>query len=164
MKIIEFRGIKYPFFQSEGNAAQFAIPFAKHICHGRGLDIGCCKPAWSFPGSITIDIDFDDEYDAYNLPEDIYDYIFSSHCLEHLPNWVEALDYWTSKIAPGGHLFLYLPHPSQEYWLPFHNRKHIHSFDPAVIEKYLIHSGRYMNIFVTGADFNNSFIATAEKR
>jgi SAM-dependent methyltransferase len=164
MKVIDFKGNKYPFFQSTGNAAQFAIPFAKHICTGRGLDIGCMKKEWAFPGAIPIDIDFEDEWDAYNLPEDIYDYIFSSHCLEHLPNWVEALDYWTSRIVPGGHLFLYLPHPSQLYWAPFHNHKHYHSFEPELIESYLKSSGRYWNIFVSGADANNSFTAFAEKR
>lgn len=164
MQVIEFKGHKYPHFQSLGHASQFAIPFAKHICKGRGLDIGCMKPEWAFPGSIPIDIDFDDPYDAYNLPEGIYDYVFSSHCLEHLPNWVDALDYWTEHIVPGGHLFLYLPDRSQRYWLPFHNRKHYHAFDGDIIKSYLENSGRYRNIFVSGVDANHSFTAFAEKK
>ena len=35
IETIEFRGEEYPSFQTEGNASQFAIPFAKHVCHGR---------------------------------------------------------------------------------------------------------------------------------
>ena len=93
MDTIKFNNEIYPAFQSEGNAAQFAIPFAKHICYGNGYDIGCMKKEWSFPESIPIDIDFDDEWDAYNLPAGNVDYIFSSHCLEHLPNWVDAMNY-----------------------------------------------------------------------
>ena len=43
-------GNHYPLFQAQGNASQFAIPFAKHLCKGEGLDIGCMKKEWSFPG------------------------------------------------------------------------------------------------------------------
>ena len=66
---IKFKNKVYPKFQSEGNASQFAIPFAKHVCKGDGYDIGCMKEEWAFPGSTPIDIDFDDEWDALNLPE-----------------------------------------------------------------------------------------------
>ena len=40
MQIIEFKGEKYPGFQAYGNAAQFAIPYAKYFCNGIGYDIG----------------------------------------------------------------------------------------------------------------------------
>ncbi len=45
------------------------VKFAKDcgIPVGEGYDIGCMKPEWAFPGSIPIDIDFDDEYHATNL-------------------------------------------------------------------------------------------------
>ena len=62
MQIIEFKGEKYPGFQAFGNAAQFAIPYAKHFCRGRGYDIGCSKVEWSFPGSIVIDLDKGEPY------------------------------------------------------------------------------------------------------
>ena len=55
MQIIEYKGDKYPHFQSIGNASQFAIPYAKYICTGKGYDIGCMKKEWSFPGSTPID-------------------------------------------------------------------------------------------------------------
>jgi len=160
-----FNDIHYPWFQAQGNASQFAIPFAKHLCRGKGYDIGCNRLEWAYPGSIPIDLAFDDEWDAYNLPKGQVDYIFSSHCLEHLPNWVTALDYWLLKIKSGGVLFLYLPHYSQEYWRPWNNRKHIHSLYPEAIREYLLSTNLVNSekLFVMGPDLNNSFYVAAEK-
>jgi len=66
MNKIKFKNKEYPILQSLGNASQFAIPYAKHFCIGKGYDIGCNRLDWSFPGSIPIDISFDDNYDALN--------------------------------------------------------------------------------------------------
>ena len=65
---IEYKGDKYPSFQTIGNASQFAIPFAKHFCKGFGYDIGCMKKEWSFPGSYPIDLSFYDEWHSNKLP------------------------------------------------------------------------------------------------
>jgi SAM-dependent methyltransferase len=164
MNTINFNGKIYPEFQSKGFASQFAFPFAKHFCVGKGYDIGCNRIEWSFPDSIPIDPVLN-EYDAYNLPDGEVDYIFSSHCLEHLPHWVNALDYWISKLKNGGVLFLYLPHYDQEYWRPWNNRKHVHSFVPSIIKDYLIENN-FINknsIFVSERDLNHSFMVVAEK-
>lgn len=164
MELIEYKGKKYPKFQQEGYAAQFIFPFASKFCKGSGFDIGCSRKQWSYPGSIPIDVEFEDEYDAYKLPDHVEpDYIFSSHCLEHLPNWVDALDYWIGKIKVGGVLFLYLPDYSQEYWRPWNNKKHIHSFEPHVIRDFL-EDRNMKNILVSGIDLNNSFCIVCEKQ
>lgn len=163
IETIEFNGQTYPKFQSTGFAAQYAFPFAKQVCKGEGFDIGCNRLEWSLPGSIMIDPEVTPGFDAYNLPPITVDYIFSSHCAEHLKNWVEAFDYWTTKIRSGGTLFLYLPHPSQEYWLPWNNRKHIHVFDPEILRKYFIATEKYKNIFISGVDLYNAFSIMAEK-
>jgi len=164
MNTINFNGKPYPEFQSKGFASQFAFPFAKHFCIGTGYDIGCNRIEWSFPNSIPIDPVLN-EYDAYNLPDKEVDYIFSSHCLEHLPNWVDALDYWISKLKSGGVLFLYLPHYDQEYWRPWNNRKHVHCFTPNIIKDYLVQNKlvHTNSIFVSERDLNHSFMAVAEK-
>jgi SAM-dependent methyltransferase len=162
MKTISYKDKLYPAIQAEGNAAQYAIPFAKKFCEGVGYDIGCNRLEWAFPGAQAIDLQFDDEWDAYNLPDNKVDYIFSSHCLEHLPDWVGALDYWTSKLKNGGVLFLYLPHYSQEYWRPWNNRKHIHSFVPETIVDYMNDSG-YRFVFNSEKDLLNSFMVVGQK-
>ena len=162
MEFIEFNSKKYPKFQAQGNAAQFAIPYALHFCKGRGYDIGCCKKEWSFPGSISIDKTFNNGYDAYNLPELEVDYIYSSHCLEHLESWIDAIRYWTTKLKRNGILFLYLPDYSQEYWRPWNNIKHKHVLNKKIIIDFLI-SLNFKNLFSSGVDLNNSFIIVAEK-
>jgi hypothetical protein len=167
MKTITFKDKEYPHFQSEGNASQFAIPFAKHFCKGFGYDIGCNRSEWALPGAKPIDILFDDEWDAYNLPEVYVDYIYSSHCLEHLPDWITALNYWTEKLTPANHrcesgiLFLYLPHYAQEYWRPWNNRKHLHVFTPEIIRDYMESKG-YRNIFCSERDLNDSFMIVGQ--
>jgi len=162
MKFIEYQGTLYPAFQAEGFAAQFAIPFAKHFCQGRGYDIGCNRLEWCYPGAVPIDPAIGNTYDAYNLPEQMVDYIFSSHCLEHLPDWMGALEHWSTRLRSGGTLFLYLPHYSQKYWRPWNNRKHMHVLDREFICDFLLDKG-YKNIIGTNADLNNSFIVVAEK-
>lgn len=161
-KIINFNHKQYPSFQALGNAAQFAIPFAKYYCIGTGFDIGCNRVEWSFPGSIPIDPILN-EYSATKLPEIKVDYIFSSHCLEHLPHWVDALDYWIDHIKVGGSLFLYLPHYDQEYWRPWNNRKHVHCFTPNIIDDYLKARSDMKDIFVSQRDLNHAFMAVAQK-
>jgi len=163
IEVINFQEDIYPKFQSEGNASQFCIPFAKHFCSGDGLDIGCMKKEWSFPGSVAIDLNFEDPWDAYNLPNKKYDYIFSSHCLEHLNDWVKALDYWGDHLKNNGVLFLYLPHYNQKYWRPWNNRKHINCFTPEIIVDYM-KDRKYINILNSQMDLNHSFIVVGQKR
>jgi len=162
IETVEFNNKEYPSFQANGNGSQFAIPYALHVCKGEGFDIGCMKKEWSFPGSIPIDLSFDDEYDAMNLPGKEVDYIFSSHCLEHIDDWVDAMDYWYDTIKEGGTLFLYLPDYSQEYWRPWNNKKHRNMFSAQIIEDYMLHKG-YKKVFKTGVDLNNSFMIMGEK-
>jgi predicted SAM-dependent methyltransferase len=163
MEFIEFANKKYPKFQSKGNASQFSIPFAKHFCKGYGYDIGFCEEEWKLPGARGIDITLNDGYDANKLPDNtLVDYIYSSHCLEHVDNWVETLELWLTKLKPNGVLFLYLPDFSQTYWRPWNNRKHKHCFTADIIRGFLEDNGM-KNILVSGVDLNNSFIVVCEK-
>ena len=161
-KIIEYKGEKYLKFQSEGKASQFAVPYALHVCKGVGYDIGCKKKEWAFPGSIPIDLDFDDKWEALNLPQSNVDYIFSSHCLEHIDDWVIVMEYWYEILKTGGTLFLYLPDYSQKYWRPWNNKKHKNIFSPQIMFDCMSHLG-YKNIFCSGIDLNNSFMITGDK-
>ena len=162
IKTIFYKEEAYPSFQADGFAAQFAFPYASIVCRGVGYDIGCMKKEWAFPGSIPIDISFEDGYDAYHLPQDNVDYVFTSHCLEHLDDWVEALNYWTSLLKYSGVLFLYLPHYSQKYWRPWNNRKHKHVFSVETIRDYM-EEHNYTKIFSSEKDLNNSFMIMGEK-
>jgi predicted SAM-dependent methyltransferase len=162
MEFIHFKEHKYPNFQGLGNASQFSIPYAKHYCKGIGYDIGFCKEEWKFPDAIGIDLSLDNGYHADNLPEEQIDYIYSSHCLEHVDNWVNTLELWISKLNTNGILFLYLPDFSQVYWRPWHNKKHKHCFTPEIITGLLKDKGM-TNIICSGIDLNNSFMVVCQK-
>ncbi len=166
IETVTFRGVNYPAFQADGNAARFALPFAKEVLkEGIIFDIGYGREEWKFPGAIGIDKNCKDEdlRDAMNLPLNYADGIFSSHCLEHLNDWVAHLNHWTDCLRSGGVMFLYLPHWNQLYWRPYSNRKHINAFVPDMIKDYFVASGKYKNIFVSELDAYNSFTAFAEK-
>jgi len=45
------------------------------------------------------------------IPDGAYDFVLSSHCLEHLANPIAALREWARVTRDGGHLLLILPDP-----------------------------------------------------
>jgi predicted SAM-dependent methyltransferase len=163
IKTINYKGKEYPEFQSDGHASRFAEPYALSVCTGTGYDIGCKNREWSLPGSIPIDISFLDEWHAQNLPQNNVDYIFSSHCLEHIRDWVAAMEYWHENLKESGVLFLYLPDYSQQYWRPWNNKKHKNIFTSEIIRDFMVDLG-YKNIFKSGIDLNNSFMICGEKK
>ncbi len=160
---IEFKNEVYPDFQAMGFASKFAFPFASEVCKGNGYDIGCNRKEWAFPGAMMIDPAVNG-FTATNLPYLDQDYIFSSHCLEHINNWVDVLDHWHQCIKKEGVLFLYLPDFSQKYWRGWHNRKHFNMFTPEIIKTYFTDQPeKWSNVFCSGVDLNNSFCLMASK-
>ena len=131
--VFEYRGVVYPDYLRRGDAERWIAPLAKHFCRGIGLDVGC--GTWPLTGAHPIDLKRGT--DAMALPEGQWDYVFSSHCLEHLANPIEALEHWLTRLVSGGTLFLYLPHPDMVYWRPQHCRKHLHSWTPAQMAEIL---------------------------
>ncbi len=125
--LYEYDGALYPEYLKHGNAMQFIAPTALQFCKGRGLDIGAGR--WPLPGAEPIERAF--VHNAQMLPEGEFDYIFSSHCLEHLGDPVSALEHWKTRLRPSGVLFLYLPSYDMPYWRPSRCRKHLHSWWPA---------------------------------
>jgi methyltransferase family protein len=135
--LYEYDGSLYPSYLKTGNAKQFIAAVASHFCVGRGVDVGCGK--WPLSGALPIDLA--NGGDAMHLPGGEYDYVFSSHCLEHLPNPVAAIEHWRECLKPGGVLLLYLPHPEMVYWLPQHCRKHLHSWWPIDMGRMVLDLG-----------------------
>ena len=145
--IFAYRGRLYPEYIRDGNACRFILPMAEHFCKGQGLDVGAGR--WPLPGSEPVELI--NGGDAMSLPVGKFDYIFSSHMLEHLPNPVAALEHWKTRLKPGGVLFLYLPHPDMEYWLPQNNHKHLHAWMPEVMEQMVRDLG-YVNVIRSERD------------
>jgi len=108
----------YPNYLQIGYAAKYIAPIAEIYCKGRGLDIrGGSTP---FKNSKNIDPDFfDSKENVYEIFEEnnSQDYIFSSHCMEHLARPFKALREFKKVLKHNGIIFLYLPHPGNELWL-----------------------------------------------
>lgn len=113
----EYRGERYPEYLWGGNAAAHILETAQRYCRGSGIDVGANQ--WPFPGATPVD----DSVGQHALRLDRFDdgsldFVFSSHCLEHIARWQDALRLWIRKLKPGGILFLYLPHASNLLWRP----------------------------------------------
>lgn len=112
-----YKGDLYPGYLNNGNAASLIKDKAEKYCIGKGIDVGASK--WPLPGAIPIQNEqHQNAYKLDNFPDGSLDFVFSSHCLEHLDKWQDALKLWIQKLRINGILFLYLPHKSMRLWNP----------------------------------------------
>ena len=56
------------------------------------------------------DIEQGDAEYLYGVKDSIFDYVYSSHTLEHMVNLTIALRNWWRVLKKGGYLILYVPH------------------------------------------------------
>lgn len=103
---------KYPAFLNEGRALEGIRAKALAYCRGRGLDVGSSE--WPLPGALALPT----ENERHLFDQGPFDFIFSSHCLEHIDDWQSELKLWAKSVRPGGTVFIYVPHPSMEPWRP----------------------------------------------
>jgi SAM-dependent methyltransferase len=91
--------------------------FATRYFRGDGIDIGGgidpLDLGREFFPLIRHLFNYDQEHgDAQllaNVADDTFDFLYSSHCLEHLRDPVEALRNWLRVVKPGGHLVIDVP-------------------------------------------------------
>lgn len=100
-----------------GNASGCFKPFIERRLVGHGCDIGCNQ--WKVKeDAVGIDtVGADIIADAQTLDgvgDETFDYVYSSHCLEHIDDWQRALANWLRVLKPGGLLVLFLPDVKQE--------------------------------------------------
>lgn len=105
-------------------------PQFKQILAGNGLDIGAGADPIS-PTARVFDLQDGDAGRIDEFLSDSYDYVFSSHCLEHMSNPPDALRRWWSLVRPGGHLILIVPEETlyeQGFWPSIFNDDHKATF------------------------------------
>jgi hypothetical protein len=64
-----------------------------------------------YPGK-TGRVIINDATDIHDISDETYDYVFASHCLEHIANPLKAVCEWKRITKPDGYLILILPEKS----------------------------------------------------
>ena len=96
---------------------------------GNGIDIGC-GPTPFHPTAIGFDRMIDPTHNAEGpLPygDGCFDYVHSSHCIEHMVDPSKALGEWWRVLKPFGHMLILAPDfglYEQRQWLSKYNGDH----------------------------------------
>jgi SAM-dependent methyltransferase len=93
------------------------IRFANTYFKGAGIDIGCgddplSKYAQQFPLMTSLkpwDLPDGNAQLMASVQDETYDFVHSSHCLEHLHDPYEAFENWIRICKPGGHIITTIP-------------------------------------------------------
>lgn len=82
--------------------------FFERFCKGEGLDIGCGNDV-VIKGCYGWDLAHGDAQYLATIEDESLDYVYSSHCLEHMVDVRVALKNWFRVLRKGGYLLLYIP-------------------------------------------------------
>jgi len=93
------------------------IRFVNTYFKGNGIDIGCgddplSKYSQQFPLMTSLrpwDIADGDAQFMAGVQDNTYEFVHSSHCLEHLRDPYEAFDNWIRICKPGGYIITTIP-------------------------------------------------------
>lgn len=102
------------------------------LLSGRGIDIGC-GPDPVRPDVQRFDVEDGDANRITEFVGDVacFDYVFSSHCLEHMRDAEGALREWWKLVRPGGAMLVIVPDEDlyeQGYWPSLFNSDHKFTF------------------------------------
>jgi SAM-dependent methyltransferase len=100
------------------------------VLKGEGIDIGC-GPDPVLPSAMPFDKPQGDVNRIRDHVQRQFDYVYSSHCLEHMHDPPAAVAGWWSLVKPGGVLFLIVPDEDvyeQGLWPSRFNRDHKWTF------------------------------------
>lgn len=118
------------------------VRFATRYFVGNGIDIGSGTDPLSnygklFPLIRSIQLWDKPQGDAQymaGVQDKTFDFVHSSHCLEHMVDVDEAMENWIRITKPGGYLIIVVPDETlyeQHVWPSQHNPDHKHSFNIA---------------------------------
>ena len=80
----------------------------KSLLSGDGIDIGCGNDPVTRT-AIPFDVEHGDANYISKFVNKKFDFVYSSHCLEHMSNPESALKEWWSLVKPGGALIFIVP-------------------------------------------------------
>lgn len=137
--------------------------FATRWIVGQGIDIGCGNDPLSLladylPLMTSLrpwDLPDGDALFMAGVADESFDFVHSSHCLEHLQNPVQALENWIRICRLGGHLIITVPDEDmyeQGQWPSTFNSDHKWTF---TIFKSSSWSPRSVNVLNMLANFGD---------
>jgi SAM-dependent methyltransferase len=100
------------------------------VLQGEGIDIGC-GPDPVFPHVVPFDLANGDANDILAHVQRRFDFVYASHCLEHMRDPRAAIAQWWQLVKPGGVLFVIVPDEDlyeQGFWPSRFNRDHKWTF------------------------------------
>jgi len=119
--------------------------YEKSLFKGNGIDIGCgLDPI--MPTARPFDVDDGDANEITKYIDEQYDYVFSSHCLEHMHDPKSTILEWWKLVKQGGHLIFTVPDEDlyeQGYFPSLFNDDHKSTF---AIAKRSSWSNRSFNV------------------
>lgn len=89
-------------------AKQFWGALEMEATRGKGIDIGC-GPDPVTPDARRFDIEHGDANVISQYVKEQFDFVYSSHCLEHMYNPKATILDWWKLVKPGGYLFVLVP-------------------------------------------------------
>ncbi|HEY1921923.1 MAG TPA: class I SAM-dependent methyltransferase [Tepidisphaeraceae bacterium] len=119
-----------------------------NFLRGKGIDIGCGPdPLKVENGTVRPwDIPDGDAQIMPGVPDGELDFIYSSHCLEHMRDVPTTLHHWARIVKPGGFLYFVVP----EYvlyekmtWPSMFNSDHKQSFSPIISRRHVQRPNHY---------------------
>jgi len=130
---------------SKARNRRTAEGYFDRIFVGAGIDIGC-GPDPVTPDCVRWDIQQGDAQYLQGVADAAFDWVYSSHCLEHLVEPYEAVRRWWEVLKPGGKLLIVVPDEDlyeQGHWPSRFNGDHKWTF---TIDKDSSWSPRSINL------------------
>ncbi|MDO8493153.1 MAG: class I SAM-dependent methyltransferase [bacterium] len=110
--------------------------FNKYL-RGSGIDIGAGDDPLVIPNGIVTpwDKNSGDAEVMSGVSDNSYDFVYSSHCLEHMRSVPRALQNWARILRPDGFLYIVIPDYilyEKMRWPSLFNPDHKQSFSPII--------------------------------
>jgi len=93
---------------SKAAARRRAEGYYDSIFVGYGIDIGCGDDPVT-PDCVRWDLEQGDAQELVGIPPECFDWVYSSHCLEHLASPWRAMRRWWEVLRPGRPLLVVVP-------------------------------------------------------
>jgi SAM-dependent methyltransferase len=94
--------------KESSKSKQYWGPIEWEATRGKGIDIGC-GPDPVTPDARRFDLEHGDANVIGQYVNEQFDFVYSSHCLEHMLTPNAAILEWWKLVRPGGHLFVVVP-------------------------------------------------------